>query len=87
MILEKVIYCPVYAFGTVTNVDNAPALAHILLLPDLQRARLFAGGLKLDPAVPGRVREHDKPIRSARDARPCAFAAYTVQFFHASLEI
>lgn len=87
MILEKVIYRAVNALGTVTNIDDTPALPHILLLPDLQRARLFAGCFEFDPAVPGRLRKHDKPIRSARDARPGAFAAYTVQFFHASLEI
>lgn len=87
MILEKVIYCPVNALRTVTSVDDTAALPHIFLLPDLQRPRLFAGRFEFDPAVPGRLRKHDKPIRSARDARPGAFAAYTVQFFHASLEI
>lgn len=87
MILEKVIYRAVNAFRAVTRIDNATALPHIFLFSDLQRARLFARGLKLYPAVPGRVRKHHKPIRSARDARPGAFAAYTVQFFHASLEI
>lgn len=87
MILEKVIYRAVNALGTVTSVDNATALPHIFLFPDLQRARLFAGGLKLDPAVPGRVRKHNKPVGCARDASPCAFAADSVKFFHASLEI
>lgn len=87
MILEKVIYRAVNALGAVTSVDNTPTLAHILLLPDLQRARFFAGGLKLNPAVPGRVRKHDKPVGGARNARPCAFATDSVQFLYASLEV
>lgn len=87
MILEKVIYRAVNALGAVTSVDNTPTLAHILLLPDLQRARLFAGGLKLDPAVPGRVRKHYKPVRSARNARPGAFAAYAAKRFNAPFKI
>ena len=87
MILEKVIYRAVNALGTVTRIDNATALPHIFLFSDLQRARLFAGRLEFDPTVPGGVWEHHKPVRGARDARPYAFAAYTVQFFHASLEI
>ena len=87
MILEKVIYRVVNALRTITNIDNTAALAHILLLSDLQRARPLSGCFKLNPTVPGRVREHHKPIRSARDARPCAFATDSVQFFHASLEV
>ena len=87
MILEKVIYRAVNALGTVTNIDDTPALPHIFLFSDLQRARLFAGRFEFDPAVPGRVRKHNKPIRRARDASPCAFAADSFQFFHASLEI
>lgn len=87
MILEKVIYRPVYAFRTVTNIDNTAALPHKFLFPDLQRARLFAGGLKLYPTVPGRIREHYKPVRSARNARPGAFAAYAAQRFNAPFKI
>lgn len=87
MILKKVIYRAVNAFRTVTNINNAATLPHIFLLSDLQRPRLFPGRLEFDPTMPGGVRKHDKPIRSARNARPGAFAADSVQCFNASLEI
>lgn len=70
MILEKVIYRVVNALRTITNIDDTAALPHIFLFPDLQRARPLSGCFKLDPAMPGRVREHHKPVRSARNARP-----------------
>lgn len=87
MILEKVIYRVVNALRTITNIDNTAALAHILLLSDLQRARPLSGCFKLNPTVPGRVRKHDKPIGGACNARPCAFATDSVQFLYASLEV
>ena len=70
MIFKKIINCLVNALRTVTSVDNASALPHIFLLPDLQRPRLFPGRLEFDPAMPGRVREHDEPVRGTRNARP-----------------
>ncbi len=87
MILEKVIYRAVNALGTVTRIDNATALPHIFLFSDLQRARLFAGRFEFDPAMPGRGGKHYKPVRCPAYACPCAFAADSFQFFHASLEI
>ena len=87
MIIKEIIYCPVYAFRTVTDVNNTPALAHKFMLPDLQRARPLSGCFKLNPAMPGRVRKHYKPVRSARNARPGAFAAYAAQRFNAPFKI
>lgn len=87
MILKKVIYRAVNALGAVTRIDNTATLPHIFLLSDLQRPRLFPGRLEFDPTMPGGVRKHDKPIRSARNARPGAFAADSVQFLYASLEV
>lgn len=68
MILEKVIYRPVYAFWAVTRVDDTAALPHKFLFPDLQRARPLSGCFKLNPAVPGWVRKHNKPVGGARNA-------------------
>lgn len=87
MILEKVIYRAVNALRTITNIDNTAALPHKFLFPDLQRARPLSGCFKLNPAVPGRVRKHYKPVGSARNARPGAFAAYAAQRFNAPFKI